>query len=520
MSNTGQSAAVQTAASAESIDRPVLALSAVAKSYGPTRALRDAHITVAPGEIVGLMGHNGAGKTTLVKIISGILAADSGTIEMSGDRMSARYGVREARRHGVALALQEISLCADLRLEENVALASPEIVRRGWRRRARVLIMERLDEMFPHHGIAPRVRVETLSLAQRQMLQIALASLSSGSEARLLILDEPTSALPEEFAESLFEYLHRAKRATGLAMLLVSHKMADILRHTDRTVVMRDGAVVDEHVTPGLTTDRILQSMGAAEAVTQATRGIRRTTVGGDGYEVVQMSDVRWRGLHDVSLSVRCGEIVGVAGLEGNGQRDVLDAVWRSRGRHGLHRGLRHAVKVAGRIGYVSGDRQIEGIFPLWGVRENLTISLLRRMRRMGSLSMRTERAETERWIERMAIKASAGTRITSLSGGNQQKVLLARSLALEPDLLMLDDPFRGVDITTKLDAYELLREEAARGRAVLWYTTENSELLECDIVYVLRSGRVAAVLSGDDLTVDKIIAASFDEGAEAGRQS
>jgi ribose transport system ATP-binding protein len=498
---------------------PVLDVRGIAKSFEATQALKGVDFRVVAGEIVGIVGHNGAGKSTLVKAIVGLIDRDGGEVTIGGARMPSHYSIRVSRQHGVSLALQEISLCPDLRVEENIGIAHPELIGPGWRRRARSLVDEHLSAVFPRHGISPRAVVSWLSLAQRQMLQIAMATVTVGSPIRLLILDEPTSALRDEFSDNLFAYLREQTQNHGLSVLLVSHKMNDIVGgHTDRTVVMRDGRVAAEHSSVGLTVDSIIESMGGAPAAKVRAAGPSRvghveTRHRGapDAADVLTVRGLDSNRLRHVSLRVPRGAIVGLAGLEGNGQRDVLHAVWRARKRGLIPSKLHRAVTVKGRLSYLSGDRQKEGIFPLWALRENLTVSVLQRLRVFGLLSIRAERQEAFEWISQLSIRGAIDTPVLALSGGTQQKVLLARGLAVNPDLLLLDDPFRGVDITTKMDAYRRLHGEAEAGRSTLWYTTENTELLECDVVYVLRHGEVVATLSGEDLCEARIIASSFE---------
>jgi len=503
---------------------PVLEVRGISKSFDVTQAVKSVELRVSAGEIVGIVGHNGAGKSTLVKLIAGLVVRDAGTVVFGGVTMPPQYSIRMARARGFSLALQEISLCPDLRVEENIGIAHPMLIGPGWRRRARGLIGERLSAIFPGHGISTRAIVGRLSLAQRQMVQIALATISPGAPLRLLMLDEPSSALPDQFSDSLFAYLRTETQAGGMSVLLVSHKMADILgSHTDRTVVMRDGAVAGEYSSGGLAVETIIECMGGvpssdlpaadnAPAVVRLSRG--RSDAGDD---VLSIRDLNWKRLTHVSLSVGRGQIVGLAGLEGNGQRDILDAVWRARRRALIPSRLHRAVKLSGRTSFLSGDRQNEGIFPFWPLRANLTLSILRRLSVLGILSPRAEDREASEWISRLSIRGAAGTPILELSGGTQQKVLLGRGLATNPELLLLDDPFRGVDVMTKMDAYRRLHAQAEGGTSMLWYTSENIEMLECDVVHVLRSGAVVATLSAEELSVGRMIAASFEglEGLE-----
>jgi ribose transport system ATP-binding protein len=500
----------------------VLDVRGLGKSFGSTRALDDVELQVNPGEIVAVVGHNGAGKTTLAKVIAGLVVRDQGTLILNRHVMPPRYSITEAREHGLALAMQEISLCPDLRVDENVVVAHRELLRPRWRSRVRLLIESTLSTIFPGNGISPTAVVANLSLAQRQMVQVALAAVNVGPRLRLLILDEPTSALTGEFAEGLFDYLHAARREDGLSVLLVSHKMGQVVGHADRTLVMRDGHVAAEYSSGDVSIERMVEAMAGGRVTSLAAASTSATGSGGAlsdagsaGRDPLTITDLSWRGLHGVSLEVRSGQIIGLAGLEGNGQRQVLEAVWRAQHRRLGSFRFRHRVRLQGRVSFVSGDRQGEGLFTLWSLCENLTASVLRRLTVLKVLSRRAERREGLKWIDRLEIRGSLFSPILALSGGTQQKVVLARALATRADLLLLDDPFRGVDIATKRTLYEALRVEAAGGRSVLWYTTENIELLECDLAYVLRDGSVVSTLSGDELTVERLIGSSFDATME-----
>lgn len=497
------------------VDRVVLEISRISKAYGHTVAAKEVSIEIRARQMVAIVGHNGAGKSTVAKIIGGMVTQDEGTVVVDGEKLPVPSSVSAARQSGVALAHQEITLFPDLRVFEHVGAGELNRVRKGWRKQAIRAIKGQLDAMFPSHGISPHALVASLSLAQRQMLQNALATMSQ-NELKLLILDEPTSSLSDDLAEELFAYLTRLREERGLSVILVSHKVADILDHCDRTIVMRDGEVVSDRATGELTVRQLMVDMGAAPTEVGQHSSTDVPRVKTEAKPVLEIRDLEWQGLRNVSMIVGVGEIVGLAGLEANGQRQVLEAAWRAR-RSLQPRRVRRSTTLRGTVSYVSGDRQEEGIFPLWSVARNVSIASLGEISRFGLISSRKERQQTADWIERMAIKADREDPILSLSGGNQQKVLLARGLARSPELLILDDPFRGVDISTKAEAYRRLRELAASGASILWYTSENRELLECDRVYVMRRGECTAELSADRLNAEQIVLTSFGESVDYG---
>lgn len=485
---------------------PLLRLSRVTKRYGHTQALDGADLSIKPAEIVGLIGHNGAGKSTLMRVITGLTRPDGGEIEVSGRTVGDRYDLATARALGIRIAFQELSLSPTLAVFENVLVSRPALRGRGWQRRSRELISRQLDLVFPGHRIPARKRIARLSLAQRQMLEIAQATVNEDDELRLLILDEPTSALGRESAENLFRHLDRLKQQ-GVSTILISHRLAEILTATDRTVVMRDGRVVAEKATAELDADSIISAMGAVAAST----GPARTAPGRPAAENVAAGPIRVRAaglstnrLHDVGLEVRAGEIVGLSGLDGQGQQELLGELWRRRRARGTR------VTVDGTMAFITGDRQSAGVFQLWPVGGNISIASLPELSRAGVVNRAEEGRLTGRWVDRLRIRGTARTPITDLSGGNQQKALVARALASSANVILLDDPFRGVDIETRREVYRLMRQEADAGRSFLWFTTENSELEECDRVYVMSHGRVVSELRHAEINEEAVAAASF----------
>ncbi|MFJ6677521.1 sugar ABC transporter ATP-binding protein [Microbacterium sp. NPDC091382] len=470
---------------------PLLTATNVSKRYGKTAALTGIDIAVGAGEILGLVGHNGAGKSTLMRVLAGREAPDGGSVTW---RTPGPWNQRTAAAAGVRMIYQELALCPDLTVAENIALSDAAARGWGWRRTAERRVAQTLDEVFPGHGIDIVRRVVDLSMAQRQMLEIARALCTDGLS--MLILDEPTESLSVDATRQLYTHL-RALTAQGVSMVLISHRMQEVLANADRIAVMKDGRIVEVTGAASTSEDALLATMGGD--VHADTSTVRRVTS-------TPRPDVRAEGtlarLDDlgVELHVGPGEVVGLAGLAGHGQDVVLRRLWsNSRG-----------AMVAKRRAYVPGDRQTSGIFPLWTVAENLTVASARQLSTAGVVRSGRKSALAGEWVQRLSIKGGARSPITALSGGNQQKVLVARAFATDAALVLLDDPFRGVDVTTKNELYALMRVEASRGRSVIWYSTENSEMAHCDRVYVFRSGRIVSELRGDEITEDRIIADSF----------
>lgn len=496
-------------------DGHIIRLAGITKHYGPTLALHNAELAVRPGEIIGVVGHNGAGKSTLMRVATGITIPDEGRIVLDGQDVAGAYSLGKARAAGIRIAFQELSLCPDLTVFENVLVAHGALGSWGWRRRASSLIMRQLDLIFPGHGIRAGQRVISLSLAQRQMAEIAQATVVVETPLRLLILDEPTAALGQQAAENLFKYLKDMK-AQGLSAVLISHRLPDILQNSDRTVVMRDGGMVAERKSHQLTRRELVALMGGESAPSQVEKQeitAEAERVAGS-QPLVEVRNLTSRALKNVSMEVRPGEIVGLAGLIGHGQHDFLMALWHL-GAGESHVETRH-VTLRSPLAYVTGDRQVEGVFPLWSVAQNLSVTALHRLRRLlGLLSVEAESKLAEDWISRLDIRGRQDFQITSLSGGSQQKVLVARALASEARVILLDDPYRGVDVGTKGQLYQMMRDEARSGRSFIWFTSENEELTECDRAYVFHDGAIVKVLVGDEIKEEHIIAASFEHQEE-----
>ena len=476
-------------------------LSGISKSFGAVRALAGVDLAIAPGRMVSVVGHNGAGKSTLMQILAGTLNADAGTIILGRQDVRSGYGVRRAHELGIRCVFQELSLCPNLSVVENTRVFHPALFGPGWRGRARRLVTAALDEIFPGHGIDPTHPVSELSIGRRQMVETARAFTETDHPVRLVILDEPTASLDATAAGHLLRFT-AAARARGIAVVFISHRLPEILGHADEVVVMRDGQVTGGGKARDLSEAQLVEMMGVVRGAEPADAATRN---GGPGAIRVELAAHPGEAF---GLRVRAGEVVGLAGLAGHGQRDMLQAVFNAT-RH--HAGR---LRVAGSVAYVSGDRQSEGVFPLWSVALNITIGRIRALARWGLLSARAEAALAEEWRERLAIRTPGiEGPITSLSGGNQQKVLVARAFAAEADIILFDDPLRGVDVGTKRELYRHVRRAADSGRAFLWYTTENAELVNCDRVYVFYRGAITDEIDGAELTEERVIRASFAAG-------
>lgn len=482
----------------------LVALEAVEKRFGAVRALSGVDFSVLPGECVGLVGHNGAGKSTLMHILAGTLAADTGEIRIAGAPQAA-YSVALAQTLGIRCVFQELSLCPNLSVAENTRILHPSIAGWGWRRRAGGLIRDKLDAIFPGHGVSPDAIVSDLPIARRQMVEVARAFTVTSDPLRLVILDEPTSSLDAQAAGQLLAFVRRSV-ATGAGCVLISHLLGEILSGSDRVVVMRDGQVVAQDRAIAFDRDRLVSAMGGAE---EARKASAEHAGRARGTTALRVRARPARQTDGAALVAHEGEVIGLAGLSGHGQTDLLLAVFDAADRNTSQ------AEVTAPVALVAGDRQTDGIFPLWPISQNIGIRSIRELRRGLLVAPDLEAKLAEDWRIRIKIRTpDVRNPILSLSGGNQQKALFARALGSDAGIILMDDPMRGVDIATKREVYELIRAEAKGGRTFLWYTTEMDELAHCDHVYVFRNGRIVADLSQADLTEERVIQSSFDEVA------
>ena len=481
---------------------PIVELHGVEKHFGAVRALEGVDFDVAAGECIGLVGHNGAGKSTLVQLLAGALAPDHGRIAIQG-AVQEHHSVTGAQRLGIRCVFQELSLCPNLSVAENARINHPSLRGFGWRRRAAGLIADKLDEIFPGHDIAASVEVRDLSIGRRQMVEVARAFTITEDPLDLVVLDEPTSSLDTHTAAQLLAFVRRFV-AGGKSCILISHLLGEVLKNADRIVVMRDGKVAAANAVAAFDRDSLVAVMGGTE--TRASPGAEDARPAPES-RAPRVRARPARQLDGAELIAREGEIVGLAGLSGHGQTDLLLAVFDAATQR------RAGVEVDAPVALVAGDRQSDGIFPLWSIAENIGIGSLARLRQGILISSRGEAELAQEWQRRINIRTpDVQNNVLSLSGGNQQKVLFARALGSDARIVLMDDPMRGVDVGTKREVYELLREEAAKGRTFLWYTTEIDELDHCDRVYVFRNGRIVANLERHEVTEEKVIQSSFSD--------
>ncbi|SMC70590.1 sugar ABC transporter ATP-binding protein [Rhizobium sp. RU36D] len=469
-------------------------------SFGAVRALDGVTLSIRPGECVGLVGHNGAGKSTIVNVINGGLAPHEGAVIFGSGETSAQ-GIKAARDNGIRCVFQELSLCPNLTVVENTRVMHRSLSGWGWRKRGADIISRKLDEIFPGHGIESGEHVGNLSIAERQMVEIATTFCEIGQPLRLVILDEPTSSLDARLAGQLLSYVRKFV-ASGGSIIFISHILSEILGIADRIVVMKDGRVVAERPAAEFTEHSLIEAMGS---VVKEKRAAKPATARADAAPILSAPAIHGRGL---PFAARKGEIIGFAGLGGHGQTDMLVRLYESRSGNWLRPGNPEVM-------FVAGDRSVNGVFPLWSILKNMSIAILPDLTKSGLLDEKREAALGQSWRQRIEIRTpDMENPILSLSGGNQQKVLFARALASRAPVILMDDPMRGVDIGTKQEVYGILRAEADQGRTFIWYSTEMDEVCLCDRVYVFNNGAIVAELQGEAISEENILAASFKEAA------
>jgi len=489
----------------------------IRKSFGAVQALRGVSFDVSAGDAHALMGENGAGKSTLLKILAGIVQPDAGDIHWRGERLHLR-SPREALERGIGMVYQEMLSFPNLTVTGNI-FAGREITRGGRLRNAEMRERTRALLNDLHLSISPDAEAEYLSAAHRQLLQVARAL---AFECSILVLDEPTTSLTDAEADHLFAVLDRLK-ARGVTLLYVSHRIPEVFRLCDRITVLRDGGYVDTFDRRAVTPDTIVRAMVGRDLPSRDTGHGSRSTV----TDVVPLLSVdalgRRPGFHNVSLQVNGGEIVGLFGLVGSGRSELLETIF------GLYRAEAGRVRVAGEtidasspaaaaragIVLVPEERQRQGLFFNLTIRHNLVLPG-RTVRKTLLVNARRERQEAQSLVTEWRIKTS-GVEVPpdALSGGNQQKIVVAKWLATSPRVLLLDEPTKGVDVGAKFEIHEIIRREASRGLACLVASSDLPEVLAlCDRVIVMREGQIQGQLVAQDATEEAVMRLATHEAA------
>jgi monosaccharide ABC transporter ATP-binding protein, CUT2 family (TC 3.A.1.2.-) len=493
----------------------LLEMRGISKRFGGTQALDQVDFSLDRGEVVGLLGENGAGKSTLIKILAGVHRMDQGAIFIDGKPVTLQTP-QDAQRLGIAVIYQELNLTPNQTVAENVFLHHPQrmngilgkigIIDHRRRERETAALLSQLGIT----GLDLRRKVGELSVAFQQLTEIAKAL---ALEAHLIVMDEPTSALPDEEVDHLFEIIHRL-RERGLGVVFVSHRLNEVRAICDRIVVLRDGKNAGALPVNEASDDRIIAMM-----VGRSIDNLYPKRPATPGDVVLEVQGLTRRGIiEDISFHLRAGEVVGLAGLVGSGRTEVARAIFgadridkgtiRLNGTPVRIRSPQDARSLG--IGYVPEDRKVQGLVPGMTVRDNVTLAVLRQLARAGHVVDRSVlEGVARRYVHELHLRPlRTDLPVGSLSGGNQQKVVLAKWLAVDLKVLLLDEPTRGIDVGAKAEIHGLIDELAHRGMAILLISSELPEVLAMsDRILVMSEGRLVGELSREEATQERILA-------------
>ena len=487
----------------------LLQMTDITKTFPGVKALDKVSLTVHAGTVHALMGENGAGKSTLMKCLFGMYNRDGGTITLEGREVNFKNS-REALDNGVAMVHQELNQALKRSVMDNIWLGRYPtvggiVVNEKKMYRDTMAIFEELGIKVDPHRI-----MSTMPVSQRQMVEIAKAV---SYNSKVIVFDEPTSSLTEEEVEHLFEIINML-RDRGVGIIYISHKMAEIKRISDYITVMRDGQWIATEPASKLEMNDIIRLMVGRELTNQFPP---KTNTPGEEYLRVEGITGMYNQLRDVSFTARKGEVLGLAGLDSSGRTETLESIFGIRtrkegavyldGKQCLNRNAGESIKNG--FALLTEERRATGIFGVLSIKENTVISSLKRHKRLGLyLSEKSQRADTQYYIDAMRTKTpSQETKIRSLSGGNQQKVIIGRWLLTEPDVLLLDEPTRGIDVGAKYEIYQLILDLANKGKTVIMVSSEMPELLGvCDRIVVMSGGRVAGEVDARNTTQEEIM--------------
>lgn len=490
-------------------DDVLLQMTGICKEFPGVKALDNVSLTVRRGTVHALMGENGAGKSTLMKCLFGIYSKDAGHIFLEGEEVNFKDS-RAALDQGVAMVHQELNQALKRNVMDNIWLGR-------YPKTAGLVINEK--KMYEDTlavfkqleiDVDPRRIMSTIPVSGRQMVEIAKAV---SFNSKIIVLDEPTSSLTESEVEHLFRIIEMLK-ARGCGIIYISHKMEEILRISDDITVMRDGKWIATKPASELNMDQIIKLMVGRELGSRFPK--KDNSQGAVVLEVDNLCG-QYNHLENVSFHARRGEILGIAGLDGSGRTEVLESIFgiatrksgtiKLDGKRVLNRNARESIKNG--FGLLTEERRATGIFGILNIRENTVISSLKRHKKLGFyLSEKSMKKDTDWAIQSMRIKTpTQETKISTLSGGNQQKVILGRWLLTEPEVLMLDEPTRGIDVGAKYEIYQLIIDLAKKGKVVLMVSSEMPELLGvCDRILVMSGGKLAGEVDAKDTTQEEIL--------------
>ena len=488
----------------------LLRMEGISKSFPGVKALDHAQLTVRAGTVHALMGENGAGKSTLMKCLFGIYSKDEGHIYLEGQEINFKSS-REALDHGVAMVHQELNQALKRNVMDNIWLGRyPQMKGLPFVSEKQMYAdtMKVFNELDVH--VDPKMVMSRMPVSQRQMVEIAKAV---SFNAKILVLDEPTSSLTEQEVEHLFRIIDMLRKR-GVGIIYISHKMDEILRISDEVTIMRDGQYIATRAAKDLTKEEIIRLMVGREMKNQFPPKLHCY----QDQDIMQAEGITaaYSQLRDVSFHLRKGEILGVAGLDGSGRTELLEnlfgamtrksGVIRKDGKVIANKTPREAIRNG--FALVTEERRATGILGILNIRENMVIASLRDYLKFIFLQDKKMAGATDEMIQAMSIKTpSQKTKISSLSGGNQQKVIFGRWILTKPDILLLDEPTRGIDVGAKFEIYQLIQKLAKEGKSVIMVSSEMPELLGvCDRILVMSGGRLAGEVDADHTSQEEIM--------------
>ncbi|AOC58534.1 MULTISPECIES: sugar ABC transporter ATP-binding protein [Bacillus] len=477
------------------------------KAFGKNTVLSGVSFDLVTGEVHALMGENGAGKSTLMNLLTGLYSLDQGTIQIDG-KETAFKNPKEAEQHGIAFIHQELNIWPDMTVLENLFIGKEIYTKFGLldTKKMKVLAQSQLDRLSVNLSLDQEAG--SCSVGQKQMIEIAKALMT---DAKVIIMDEPTAALTDREIEKLFQVIESLKKE-GVSIVYISHRMEEIFAICDRITIMRDGKTVDTKDIPETNFHEVVKKMVGRELTDRYPE--RLPSLGDIVLEVKQAT--RKGQFHDISFSVKAGEIVGVAGLMGAGRTEMMRSlfgldpldqgeIW-VHGKKAVIKKPSDAVKLG--IGFITEDRKDEGLMLDASIRENIGLPNLESFSPKGLIDKKNEQDFVDLLIKRLTIKtASSEISARSLSGGNQQKVVIAKWIGIQPKVLILDEPTRGVDVGAKREIYQLMNELTDRGVAILMVSSELPEILGMsDRVLVIHEGTISGELNKSDATQERIM--------------
>lgn len=500
----------------------VLEMKNICKSFPGVRVLEDVNLQIKPGEVHALMGENGAGKSTLMKILMGIYKADQGSIVLQGQE-TVIHGPKDAMSKGISMIHQELNTLLDMEVAENVFVGR-EILKKGFSK-MKIVDLDKMREETARYfremsiDIDPKAKMRTLSVAEMQLVEIVKAiSLNS----KIIVMDEPTSAITEKEAQVLFAQIDRLKKQ-GVAIIYISHKMDEIFRISDTITVLRDGEWIGTKPASELDDNSLIKMMVGRELTDIYPK--EPALIGDVILEVKDLS--RGKKVQNVNLTLRRGEVLGIAGLVGAGRSELVETIFGLYPKTGgeiFLNGKKVDIKnpkgaIKNKIALITEDRKLTGLNLIGSVKENISIVSLSKMSKKGIIDKKRENEVAEKYIKELKIKTPNGNAIVgNLSGGNQQKVVLAKWLLDEPEIIIFDEPTRGIDIGAKRDIYLLINELAKEGKAVIVISSEMAEVMGIsDRIAVMCEGQLKGMIQREEFSQELIMSYASNMEGRAG---